>query len=73
MLIVDLRLSQGEHGAGLADRLQQLHGAFPVLVITGETSSQALRHANESGYSLLQKPIAPEVLRRTIVAVLSGV
>jgi signal transduction histidine kinase/ActR/RegA family two-component response regulator len=68
LLIIDLRLGEDEHGARLADRLQQIHGQFPVLIITGETSSEALRQANERSYTLLQKPIAPEVLRRAIVA-----
>jgi CheY-like chemotaxis protein len=68
LMIVDLRLGEGEHGAHLADRLQQTHGQFPVLIITGETASDALRQANERNYTLLQKPIAPEVLRRAIAA-----
>ena len=68
LMIVDLRLGQHEHGAQLADRLRRQYGLFPVLIITGETASQALRQANESGYTLLQKPIAPEVLRRAIAA-----
>jgi signal transduction histidine kinase/ActR/RegA family two-component response regulator len=68
LLIIDLRLGEAEHGARLADRLQQIHGQFPVLIITGETSSEALRQANERSYTSLQKPIAPEVLRRAIVA-----
>jgi CheY-like chemotaxis protein len=68
LLIVDLRLGEGEHGANLAARLQLQYGRFPVVIITGETASQALRQANEAGYTLLQKPIAPEVLRRAIVA-----
>jgi CheY-like chemotaxis protein/two-component sensor histidine kinase len=68
LLIIDLRLGEEEHGARLADRLQQIHGQFPVLIITGETSSEALRQANERSYISLQKPIAPEVLRRAIVA-----
>jgi CheY-like chemotaxis protein len=68
LLIIDLRLGDEEHGARLADRLQKTHGHFPVLIITGETSSEALRQANERGYVLLQKPIAPEVLLRAIVA-----
>jgi hypothetical protein len=29
------------------------------LITTGETSSEALRQANERSYALLQKPIAP--------------
>jgi two-component system, sensor histidine kinase len=68
LMIVDLRLGEGEHGAQLADRLRLQYGPFPVLIITGESASEALRQANERGYTLLQKPIAPEVLRRAIAA-----
>ncbi len=68
LMIVDLRLGADEHGARVADRLQQTFGRFPVLIITGETSSDALLQANEHSYTLLQKPIAPEVLRLAIVA-----
>jgi two-component system, sensor histidine kinase len=73
LMIVDLRLGEDEHGARLADRLQQKYGNFPVLITTGETSSEALRQANERSYTLLQKPIAPEVLRRAIVAAVIAV
>ncbi len=72
LLIVDLRLADEEHGSHLADRLQKRHGAFPVLIITGETSSDALREAHEGGYTLLQKPIAAEVLRREIVSMIGA-
>ncbi len=72
LLIVDLRLGEAVHGAQLADRMRREHGEFPVVIITGETASEALRQANEAGYTLLQKPIAPEVLRRTIIAALKG-
>jgi signal transduction histidine kinase/CheY-like chemotaxis protein len=72
LLIVDLRLAGEEHGAHLADRLQKRHGKFPVLIITGETSSDALRAAHERGYMLLQKPIAAEVLRRSIINILGA-
>jgi signal transduction histidine kinase len=71
LLIVDLRLGGDEHGAQLACRLQQAYGDFPVLVVTGEASSDALRLANERSYTLLQKPIAPELLRRAIMSALS--
>jgi DNA-binding NtrC family response regulator len=66
LMIVDLRLGEGEHGAQLAERMQSRHGHFAVLIITGETSSDALREANRSRYTLLQKPITAEVLRRAI-------
>jgi signal transduction histidine kinase len=69
LMIVDLRLGEGEHGAKMADRLRRQYGAFPVLIITGETASEALRQAHEAGYATLQKPIAPEVLRQAIATV----
>jgi two-component system, sensor histidine kinase len=66
LLIADLRLGSGEHGAAMSDRLRRDFGYFPVLIITGETASDALREANQAGYVVLQKPIAPEVLRDAI-------
>jgi two-component system, sensor histidine kinase len=73
LLIVDLRLGADEHGAGMAARLQRSYGAFPVRIITGETASEALREANESGYPVLQKPIAPEVLHEAIASAVNGI
>jgi DNA-binding NtrC family response regulator len=70
LMIVDLRLGHEKHGAELADRLQEKYGEFPILIITGETSSEALRSANQRSYTLLQKPIAAELLRRAIIAAL---
>lgn len=72
LLIADLRLTGAEHGTALALRLQGMHGVFPVLIMTGETSSEALRLANASGYPLLQKPVAQEVLRDAIGRLLGG-
>jgi len=72
LMIVDLRFGDEEHGADLALRLQREYSHFPILIATGETSSEALRQANEQNYTLLQKPIAPEVLRNAIDAALAG-
>jgi DNA-binding NtrC family response regulator len=72
LMIVDLRLGGQEHGAQLAHRLQREFGEFPVVIVTGETASAALRDTNEAGYALLQKPIAPEVLHRAIVAAITA-
>jgi signal transduction histidine kinase/ActR/RegA family two-component response regulator len=71
LMIIDLRLGEGAHGAQLAERMQSRYGGFAVLIITGETSSDALREANRSRYTLLQKPITAEVLRRAIGAAVS--
>jgi DNA-binding NtrC family response regulator len=72
LLITDLRLGKGEHGAELATRMRKQYGGFPVLIITGETTSAALREANERGFKLLQKPVVPETLREAIVAELAA-
>ena len=72
LLITDLRLGKGEHGADLAVRMRRQFGSFPVLIITGETSSAALREANERGFKLLQKPVVAETLREAIVAELTA-
>ena len=66
LMITDLRLGGDEHGAALATRLRARFGHFPVLIITGETSSDGLRTANEAGFPLLQKPISNERLRQAI-------
>jgi two-component system, sensor histidine kinase len=72
VLIADLRLGSGEHGAAMAERLRRKFGSFAVLIITGETVSDALRQANEDGYVVLQKPIAPEALHEAIYAAVRG-
>lgn len=68
MMVVDLRLGDTDHGSHLSDRLQRKFGDFPVLIITGETASDALRDAHARGFTVLQKPIAPEVLRQSMAA-----
>jgi signal transduction histidine kinase/CheY-like chemotaxis protein len=72
LLLMDLRLGDDQHGAQLADRLQREHGSFPILIITGETASEVLKEATERNYTVLRKPIAPEVLRRAIAATVTA-
>ena len=64
LLIVDLRLRDDEHGLALAARMRRLHGAFAVLVVTGETSSSVLADAKQSGYGIVHKPISAPLLRQ---------
>jgi len=72
LLIIDLRLGRDEHGARLASRQRELHAGLPILIITGETASHALREAKASGFAVLQKPIAPEALRAAIAVALDS-
>jgi two-component system, sensor histidine kinase len=71
LMIADLRLGEGEHGTQLAARLQQSFGQFPVLIISGETSSAALRETNLSSFPLLHKPVTPEVFRAAVARALT--
>ncbi|QSA97140.1 hybrid sensor histidine kinase/response regulator [Methylococcus sp. EFPC2] len=71
LLIVDLRLRGTEDGATLASRLQDRHGRFPVLVITGETAPESLQKSRERGYPLLQKPINRDVLQEALSVVVA--
>ncbi len=68
LLIADLRLAGHEHGAALAARLRTAYGMFPVLIMTGETGTDAIRDAHVAGLPVVQKPVAPEALRAAIDA-----
>ncbi len=72
LLLVDLRLGADEHGAALAQRLLQQHGGFAVLIITGETASDALAAANQKGFPILRKPIEPEALRQALAGAIGA-
>jgi signal transduction histidine kinase/ActR/RegA family two-component response regulator len=70
LLITDLRLRGAEHGAALAQRLQQRYGSCPVLIITGELASESLLDASQLGFRVMHKPIERESLERTLYEVL---
>jgi hypothetical protein len=46
--------------------MREQYGPFETLIVTGETSSAALREANASGYPMLQKPVDSHLLRRAV-------
>lgn len=77
MVISDLRLRQGHSGLDVLAALAVYYGTDPAappfarLLITGETDRERLRRTLESGIPLLYKPVAPEQLRQTMLAVLS--
>jgi two-component system, sensor histidine kinase len=66
LMIADLRLGEGENGAQLAARLQRTFGQFAVLIISGETTSGALKDTELSSFPLLHKPVTPEVFRAAV-------
>lgn len=70
LLIADLRLRDKEQGVSLVNRLRQWYGDFPVLIVTGETASEALQQANAANFPLLQKPITCDALFEVICKLL---
>ena len=67
LLIVDYCLRRHASGIETIARLRELAGTpVPALVITGDTASDRLREAQESGYPLLHKPVMPARLRATM-------
>jgi signal transduction histidine kinase/ActR/RegA family two-component response regulator len=68
LMIVDLRLRGNEHGLTLVNRMRKIYGNFPVIFVTGETSSEALRETRAEGWPLLYKPVDAQTLYRAIQA-----
>ncbi|RYY55459.1 MAG: response regulator, partial [Comamonadaceae bacterium] len=66
LLVADLRLSGAQSGLDVALTLREQHGAFPLLFVTGETSSAGLQRVQALGHPLLYKPIDPRKLRQAI-------
>lgn len=67
VVIADYRLRQGQLGTDAIRAVVRSVGtAIPGLIVTGDTSTERLREAKAAGFTLLHKPCAPEVLRRTV-------
>ena len=63
-IIADFRLRDNQSGL---DAIQSIHAEYnnniPALIITGDIAVDRLRVANDSGYQVLHKPVAPLKLR----------
>ena len=67
LIICDYRLRDGENGIGVIKRLQSHYSErVPAVLITGDTASDRLQEAQESGLVLLHKPVAEIKLRATV-------
>ena len=73
LIVSDLRLRDGCTGVEAIDGLRAQFGAsIPGILVTGETISEQLGFAKDSGYELLQKPVKPIRLRSVIQQQLSA-
>jgi signal transduction histidine kinase/CheY-like chemotaxis protein len=64
VLLVDLRLADGESGLDTIATLREAAGTeLPALVVTGDAGSEAMREAQARGFAVLIKPARPVQLR----------
>lgn len=61
-ILCDERLRSGESGFALLQHLQTLCPDAALAMVSGEWNSPALRQAEDEGYLVLRKPVAPEQL-----------
>lgn len=68
-LLVDYRLRRGVTGAQAAADVSAAVGRkLPTLIVTGDTEPTRLKEAAATGYPLLHKPVHPEALLRSVLA-----
>lgn len=71
-VISDYGLSASESGIDVVRGLRaRLGPGLPALLLTGDTSEDAMQAAAEGGLSLLHKPVRPWRLRQTLCALLA--
>lgn len=67
IILCDYRLRAGEDGTEVIRRVHEWLGyRTPAILITGDTASDRVRLAHDSGFHVLYKPIAPGKLRALI-------
>ena len=73
LVLADYRLADDKVGTDAIRLIQQMVGmAIPAIIITGDTSPERIKEANESGFRILHKPAQVETLKAEIEAALGG-
>ena len=63
-IIADFRLRENRNGVDAIRAIQAVYGNhIPALIVTGDIAVEQLRDANNSGFQVLHKPVAPLKLR----------
>jgi two-component system, sensor histidine kinase len=67
LVISDYFLANGTTGIDAIERLRSAFaGPIPAFLISGDTTSERMREADESGLPLLHKPVSPMALRSMV-------
>jgi PAS domain S-box-containing protein len=73
VIVSDYRLGDRETGPQAIDRLRrELGSPIPAIVVTGDSSSAALREVQAAGYPVLHKPVDADLLDDAIAKALAG-
>ena len=73
LIVTDYRLGGGVSGTQVIDRLRrELGSVIPAIVITGDSSREAMREVEAAGHTLLHKPIDADMLEQHIAQAMSG-
>jgi signal transduction histidine kinase/ActR/RegA family two-component response regulator len=63
-IIADYRLRDNRTGLDAVRAIHdRYHDDIPVLIVTGDIAAERLREVNDSGFTVLHKPVAPGKLR----------
>lgn len=72
LVVADLRLADGHDGVNAVHRLRDALGIrIPGLIVSGDTSAQADAMARAAGFTLLAKPVVPDVLHALATALIA--
>jgi len=64
LIVADLRLAEGASGIGAIAALRSAYGeATPALIVSGDTSDEAVAEARAAGITMLAKPVVAMALR----------
>lgn len=72
LLVCDFRLPDKETALDVMREMREYWGDLPVLIVTGDTGAETLQAIQQSGASLLHKPIAPTRLRSVMFFAMQG-
>ncbi len=72
LVLADLRLGAGETGIEAITQIRELCCNVPAILITGDTGTEQIRLAHQTGLDVIHKPVNPRDLEQKITTVLAG-